>query len=635
MKTNRKNTFTIIVLLLCVQLLASCLFVPTALAVTNYYIPNGTASITINQNSVADPGSGQCWKYVNNLYYKIWKVNFSSDLMGNSSKGLNILKFKSPNERKITAASVQQFISTAPLGSSIRIQSCPTNCSHFGDDGLSCGHKGHSLLLVSKSASGFTTLDRWGSTGRRTKTWTWSGFANDMSKYVYFKYIKAPSKAPNFTIIPVTETSMNGTFEFNKDDEVRKEPYESSTLVTSYKKGERINVVASVVNAYGNTWYKTVDGYFVFSGDVDLVGTNTTPPPATDAPGDDWPTYQSYSGYSSNYAGWYTVQKTSNCLSINDKPVASSSGGKPVFTNAKNGWYVHLIDAAAAAGTAKKWGRVNAAYDPNTGKWYEVYGFACVYYLKRNSSQNNPVASTQVCVNSCPWTIISPTATPSPTPTPSPEEPLPDVPTSISVSDGVGTYSVSGNEAIFLKPNQSSSTFVIPDTVNVNGMQINVAVIADSAFEGQQEITTVVIGKNINTIGANAFKNCTSLEIVLNGAGVIRIKNAAFSGCRLLNTFPSLDKLQSISANAFMDCVKLKKFKLGKAVKLIGKNAFKGCKSLKTINVKTKKLNKENIGSNAFKGINKKASFLCPSNKLNEYKKLFIKKGAPKTVRFK
>jgi len=94
-------------------------------------------------------------------------------------------------------------------------------------------------------------------------------------------------------------------------------------------------------------------------------------------------------------------------------------------------------------------------------------------------------------------------------------------------------------------------------------------------------------------------------------------------------------KLQTIGANAFKGCVKLAKFTLGAAVKSIGKNAFNGCKALKTITVKTTKLTSSNVKANAFKGINAKATFKCPKAKLKAYKTLFVKKGAPKTCKFK
>ena len=105
-------------------------------------------------------------------------------------------------------------------------------------------------------------------------------------------------------------------------------------------------------------------------------------------------------------------------------------------------------------------------------------------------------------------------------------------------------------------------------------------------------------------------------------------------GCKALDSFPVLKKLQTIGANAFKDCVKLAKFTLGAKVNSIGKNAFNGCKGLKYIDVKTKKLTEENVGAAAFKGIYKKATIQCPAKKLKAYKELFIEKGAPKTCIF-
>ena len=114
-----------------------------------------------------------------------------------------------------------------------------------------------------------------------------------------------------------------------------------------------------------------------------------------------------------------------------------------------------------------------------------------------------------------------------------------------------------------------------------------------------------------------------------------KIKDGAFSGCKALTKFPVMDKLQTIGANAFKDCVKLKKFTLGKSVKEIGKSAFLNCKALKNITVKTGKLTSSKVKKDAWKGINSNAVFKCPKNKAKEYLKLFIKKGAPKTVKTK
>lgn len=91
----------------------------------------------------------------------------------------------------------------------------------------------------------------------------------------------------------------------------------------------------------------------------------------------------------------------------------------------------------------------------------------------------------------------------------------------------------------------------------------------------------------------------------------------------------------AIAANAMKGDTKIKKLTIGANIKSIGKNAFSGCKNLKTITVKTKKLTGQTVKSNAFAKINSKATFKCPKEKLDEYAKLFVKKGAPKNCKFK
>lgn len=93
-------------------------------------------------------------------------------------------------------------------------------------------------------------------------------------------------------------------------------------------------------------------------------------------------------------------------------------------------------------------------------------------------------------------------------------------------------------------------------------------------------------------------------------------------------------KVTAIKANACKGMKKLETVFIGANMKSIGKAAFQNCTKLKTITVKTAKLTNSNVKANAFKGIYKKATFKCPKAKLNAYKKLFIKKGAPKTCKF-
>ena len=94
-------------------------------------------------------------------------------------------------------------------------------------------------------------------------------------------------------------------------------------------------------------------------------------------------------------------------------------------------------------------------------------------------------------------------------------------------------------------------------------------------------------------------------------------------------------KVTEIKASAFKGMKKLTAITIGANVKTIGKAAFQNCAKLKTITVKTTKLTNSSVKANAFKGIYKKATFKCPKSKLAAYKKLFVKKGAAKTCKFK
>ena len=205
-----------------------------------------------------------------------------------------------------------------------------------------------------------------------------------------------------------------------------------------------------------------------------------------------------------------------------------------------------------------------------------------------------------------------------------------------SVTNSTGTYTIeAGGTATFSKPAKSASALTIPDTIPVLGSPMKVTAIADNALKGNKKLTTVKIGKNIQTIGKNAFANCAKLKTVKGGGAVTVMKDGAFSGCKALKTFPTMNRLQKIGANAFKGAKALAKFTLAKTVTSIGKNAFNGCAGLKTITVKAEKLTNKNVGAGAFKGISQKATFKCPKKQLKNYKKLFVKKGAPKTCKFK
>lgn len=76
-------------------------------------------------------------------------------------------------------------------------------------------------------------------------------------------------------IVPVDSVLRIGvsTKEYtgNSDDDqcyIKRTPYEAGTTVEVVGKGDVVSIVGAVKNKHGNTWYKTADGYYVYSGDV-------------------------------------------------------------------------------------------------------------------------------------------------------------------------------------------------------------------------------------------------------------------------------------------------------------------------------------------------------------------------------
>lgn len=103
------------------------------------------------------------------------------------------------------------------------------------------------------------------------------------------------------------------------------------------------------------------------------------------------------------------------------------------------------------------------------------------------------------------------------------------------------------------------TTVTIPPNHPDDGKPI--VAIGDSAFK-DTAITSVFIGTNITTIGANAFENCQELTGI---------------------SIPG--NVKSIGDYAFKNCSGITEISIGSGVETLYANAFSGCTSLETINV--------------------------------------------------
>ena len=173
-----------------------------------------------------------------------------------------------------------------------------------------------------------------------------------------------------------------------------------------------------------------------------------------------------------------------------------------------------------------------------------------------------------------------------------------------TATNGIYKVLADGLTVTFVRPAAKRATVRIPETVKVSGVTCKVTEISANAFKNDAVLKTVVIGKNVKTIGVNAFYGCKNLTKVSGGAALVTICDRAFSNCAAL---------QGIV--------------LPSTVKGIGKQAFYNCKKLRSITINTLSLTSKNVGAQAFTGTYAKAVVKVPAKKFAAYKSLLRARG--------
>ena len=113
---------------------------------------------------------------------------------------------------------------------------------------------------------------------------------------------------------------------------------------------------------------------------------------------------------------------------------------------------------------------------------------------------------------------------------------------------------------------------------------------SSGAFSDCTALTSIEIPASVETIEAAAFKDCSSLTSIEIPASVETIKASAFKGCSSLATvtFENGSQLKTIeggypSSGTFADCTALTSIEIPASVETIEAAAFKGCSSLATV----------------------------------------------------
>ena len=138
--------------------------------------------------------------------------------------------------------------------------------------------------------------------------------------------------------------------------------------------------------------------------------------------------------------------------------------------------------------------------------------------------------------------------------------------------DGVAGYEVTG------RGNCASVKLEIP--THHNGKPV--LAIADGAFQGDETVTELTVGKNVREIGASAFAGCTNMTAVTFAEnGTVAVMGAgAFKNCTALTAFVLPANVQHLSASLFEGCTALTAVTLHGRLQSIGDNAFLSCDEL-------------------------------------------------------
>lgn len=97
----------------------------------------------------------------------------------------------------------------------------------------------------------------------------------------------------------------------------------------------------------------------------------------------------------------------------------------------------------------------------------------------------------------------------------------------------ITTNSKGGNVEYRSPINKKSASVQIPATIKIDGKSYKVTGIAANAFKGNKKLKSITIGKNVRSIGKNAFYGCRNLKkIVVKSANLSRksIGSKAFKG---------------------------------------------------------------------------------------------------------
>ena len=108
-------------------------------------------------------------------------------------------------------------------------------------------------------------------------------------------------------------------------------------------------------------------------------------------------------------------------------------------------------------------------------------------------------------------------------------------------------------------------------------------VIHQSAFQGREDIRSVIIPDSVEVIDVFAFTSCVNLETVKISRQVTYLSNELFWGCERLREVILPDQLEGIGNRVFGLCTSLERINIPNSVSDFGYSIFMSCSSDLTI----------------------------------------------------
>ena len=138
-----------------------------------------------------------------------------------------------------------------------------------------------------------------------------------------------------------------------------------------------------------------------------------------------------------------------------------------------------------------------------------------------------------------------------------------------------------------------------------------VTAIGDMAFSNRSDVTSITFTKDITTIGAYAFENCTGFTGPFTPPNNLNhIGDYAFAGCTGITEFIFQNKLQTVGTNVFYGCTSLQKSNCPDTMLVIPDYFFYGCSSLKEVEIGT---DITEVGESAFYGCSSLEKIVLPN----------------------